>query len=314
MGTPRFTIVVPAYNEQEPISQVLEDLVSRYADSAEIIVVDDGSTDNTEATVKRFPQVQLVSHKRNFGYGAALKSGILSAETELVCLFDGDGQHNPDDVQRLLDVSGDADLVVASRGASAYRRLLRAPGKLVLQLLANFLVGRRIPDLNSGLRVLRREMMLRYLHLLPNGFSASTTMTMIALSQDYEVRYVSVSAARRKGRSQVRQVRDGLGTIMLILRMLLLFRPMKFFTPLSALLVLGGSVYGFYKLAQTGFGLSVGSLLIILLGIISFLFGLICDQISHLRLEKYEQPESMRRFQKTGPAGEDPSSQPPGSG
>lgn len=303
MTRPQFTIIVPAYNEEGAILQVLGVLTDLYRDCAEIIVVDDGSTDGTAELVSSVPSVRLVSHRRNFGYGASIKTGVYSATTDIVCFFDGDGQHDPLMVGKLADAIEDADMVVASRGISAFKHVLRAPGKFVLHMLANFLTGRRIPDLNSGLRIVRREMMLRYLHLLPNGFSASTTMTMIALSQDYEVKYIPTTARPRKGKSQVKQLRDGFGTIMLILRMLLLFNPMKFFAPFSALLVMSGAIYGAYKLHQIGTGLSVGSLLLILSGMVSFIFGLVCDQISKLRLEEYEHLDSVKRFQKVPSAG-----------
>lgn len=298
MPDKQLTIIVPVYNEQESIGAVLAHLKEMYGGEADIIVVNDGSTDKTEEIIHRISSIRVISHKRNFGYGAALKTGILEASTELVCFFDGDGQHDAKDVRRLLDALGEADMVVASRGTKAFKNMVRAPGKLVLHIVANFIAGRKIPDLNSGLRLIRREIILRYLHLLPNGFSASTTSTMIMISRDYDVKYIPITPKERKGNSQVRQVRDGAATIMLIARIVLLFNPMKFFGLFGLIFLITGSVYGAYKLFQTGIGLSVGSLLILSVGIVSMLFGLICDQISHMRLEKYEKSEFIRHFQR----------------
>lgn len=294
-----FTIIIPAYNEQGSIKQVLEELIQLYHNKAEIIVIDDGSSDNTTAVVRNFSQVRLICLKRNYGYGAAVKTGIIEASHELVCLFDADGQHNAADVQRLVNAIGSCDMAVGSRGISAFKNLIRAPGKLVLHVIANFLVGKRIPDLNSGLRVIRKDVLLAYLHLLPDGFSASTTTTMILLSRNYDITYVPIATARRIGKSQVSQIRDGYSTTMLIVRLILLFNPMKFFSWFSFTVVGLGSIYATYKLVQTGAqeGLSVGSLLIILSGVLSFIFGLICDQIASLRLERFENVNRQKHFE-----------------
>lgn len=301
MNSPQLTIIVTAFNEEASIGSVVEGLVNCCGNFAEIIVVNDGSTDRTAEIVSAVNgRIKLINHRRNYGYGAALKTGIREASSEQVCFFDGDGQHNPEDVHRLYQASGNVDMVVGSRGRSAFLNLLRTPGKLILHILANFLAKRPIPDVNSGLRIVRREAITRYLYLLPDGFSASTTMTMIFMTRGYEVKYVDIRVKPRKGKSQVHQLRDGTATIMLILRILLLFNPMRFFLPCSTLFIFLGVVYGAYKLYDTGTGLSVGSLLIIFVGLLSFIFGLLCDQISSLRLERFESIDGFRRYEKSG--------------
>jgi glycosyltransferase involved in cell wall biosynthesis len=305
MNNPQLTIIVTAYNEEASIGSVVEGLTTCCGDFAEIMVVNDGSTDRTAETVSAVNgSVKLISHKRNYGYGAALKTGIREASSEMLCFFDGDGQHDPQDVLRLYQASGDFDMVVGSRGRSAFLNLMRTPGKLILHILANFLAKRRIPDVNSGLRLVRREAIMRYLYLLPDGFSASTTMTMIFMTRGYEVKYIDIKVKPRKGKSQVHQLRDGTATIMLILRILLLFNPMRFFLPVSTLFIFLGVVYGAHKLYETGVGLSVGSLLIIFVGLLSFIFGLLCDQISSLRLERFESIDGFRRYEERGPRSE----------
>ena len=294
MSEPVLTIIVPAYNEEAAIEKTLTGLLSLYRDWAEIILVNDGSTDRTAELASSLEGVRVLSHKRNFGYGAALKTGISRARTDLVCFFDSDGQHDPEDVTRLYEALGSADMVVGSRGGSAFKDLRRGPGKMVLHLLANLLSGKKIPDLNSGLRLIRRDILLRYLHLLPDGFSASTTSSMVFMVRNYQVRYIDIRVRARTGKSQVHQLRDGSATLLLITRTLLLFNPMRFFLPFSLIFLILGGGYGLFKLYQVGFGLSPGSLLILFIGIMAFVFGLICDQISALRLERFEDKESIR--------------------
>ena len=195
------SIVIPCYNEEMAIGQTLERLLALYEGFAEIIVVNDGSTDSSAEVVRRYPAVRLLEHKRNFGYGAALITGITEAKTDLICFYDSDGQHDPRDVARLYESLESADMVVGSRGTGAFKHLKRAPGKLILHALANLLSGRRIPDLNSGLRLIRKSILMQYVHLLPTGFSASTTMTMVFVMRNYEVRYIDINVKERIGKS-----------------------------------------------------------------------------------------------------------------
>jgi glycosyltransferase involved in cell wall biosynthesis len=296
MTKPKLSIIIPAFNEADSLGSVLKELIVRYEDMAEIIVVNDGSTDNTAEVVTAFTKVTLVNHKRNYGYGAALKTGISLATSDWLCFYDADGQHNPDDILRLYEASEKADMVVGARQTAVPFMWRRAPGKLILHWLANFMAGQNIPDVNSGLRLLRRDVILRYLHLLPDSFSASTTTTMILVVRGYDVVYIPIQAKRREqGRSQVRQLKDGGNTIMLMLRIMLLFNPTRFFIPFSVVFVGLGTAYGVYKIFDVGLGLSSGSLLLILIGLLSFVLGLLFDQISSLRLEKLEDPSHFRR-------------------
>lgn len=292
----RVSIIIPAYNEEAGIGGVLRELIESFGDRHEIIVVDDGSTDGTAKAVGEFSGVRLIRHRRNFGYGAALKTGILNSTSELVCFFDADGQHNPEDITRLLEAAPNADMVVGARGRSAFKLIRRMPGKLLLGLVARLLTSRKIPDLNSGLRLVRRQIMLRYIHLLPDKFSATTTMTMIMLVRNYTVVYIPITVRKRVGVSQVRQFRDGLGALLLLVRMILLFNPMRFFLPLGVFLLVPGMIYGMVMLYLVGIGFPVGGLLIILTGLLSLVFGLVCDQISAMRLELFERQNEYNRY------------------
>ena len=294
-----FAIIIPAHNEESSIRMTLDKVLKHYADKAEIIVINDGSTDNTPAIVSEYPGIKCITHKRQYGYGAALKSGITSTDRDIVCFIDADGQHNSEDIQKLVDNVGEADMVVGSRGGRAYLNLIRAPGKYVIRIISNYLVGQKIPDLNSGLRAIKRNVILRYIHLLPDGFSASSTMTMILLMKRYEVNFIPIKTQKRIGKSEVKQLQDGLGTIVLLIRIIMLFNPLKIFLPFSIFSFSFGILYGIYKLVTIdGHGLSVGSLLIMLLGLFSFIIGLLADQISTLRQDYREGVDAIKRFRK----------------
>ncbi|MCB0014005.1 MAG: glycosyltransferase family 2 protein, partial [Anaerolineales bacterium] len=246
------TVIIPAFNEAASISTVVSDLVGAALPFiAEIIVIDDGSSDET-GRLAEIAGARLVRHRQNRGYGAALKSGIRAAQTEFVLTYDADGQHRPDQLAALWTAHEAADMVVGARQALLHSPLWRMPGKWLLNLMANYLMRRRIPDLNSGLRLMRREVISRYLHLCPNGFSFSTTSTLALLSRGYDVLFTPITVAPRTGRSTV-SLRAGLDTIVLILRIAALFEPLRIFVPASLLSGLAGVLWGIpYALAGRG--------------------------------------------------------------
>ena len=297
MKEKKISIIIPAYNEQKAIGKTLNVLVKEYSDVAEIIVINDGSTDETPEIIRQFKEVRLINHRHNHGYGASLKSGIHYATTDLVCFYDADDQHHSKDIQRFIQEIDNADMVIGSRGLSAFKNWHRAPGKLVLHFISNFLVQKNIPDLNSGFRIVKRDILLRYIHLLPQGFSASTTMTMAFLSRGYEVKFIPISVKKRIGKSQVKQLRDGFNTLKLILRLIMLFNPLRFFVPFGFMFISLGMLYGIYKVFTNNLlGFPVGALLIVLTGMFSFIFGLLADQISALRLERFEKIDYLKHL------------------
>ncbi len=280
-------MIIPAYNEADAIGAVVRSLLER-APGLRVIVVDDGSKDRTGEAAKE-AGAQLIRHPVNRGYGSALKTGIRAARTDLVATYDADGQHDPDDLLRMIAASEGTDAIIGAREGDSYRQLSRRPGKWILGKVANSLVGQTIPDLNCGLRVLRREVVLKYLHLLPNGFSASTTTTVCMLQRGYDVRFLPITASKRIGKSTVRQFRDGLNTVLLIIRLIVIFNPLRFFLPPAIGLVVLGSVYGFVRAWMSGLGIPVLSALLVVAGMITAMFGLLADQLSSLRKEMFEQ-------------------------
>ncbi|MFQ5857814.1 MAG: glycosyltransferase family 2 protein [Anaerolineae bacterium] len=286
------SIVIPAYNEEQsigPLLKELHDCLSRDVPDLdyEVVVVDDGSQDKTGEVVSEIPGVRLIRHRINMGYGAALKSGIRGSSGEIIVTIDADGQHNPKDIGRLLQTIGGHDIVIGAR-TQHQNPLWRRPGKWLLGWLANYLAGEKIPDLNCGLRAVNREVVTKYLHLCPNRFSFSTTLTVALSCGGYRVGYVPIDVNRRSPRTRSTvNIRTGLETLLLMVRLIALFGPLKLFLPLSFVFILFGVVWGGHYVIL-GKGLSIAGLFFFLAGILLFFFGVLTDQIAALRKEKYE--------------------------
>ena len=199
----------------------------------EILVVDDGSKDRT-AEEARATGVRVVQHRQNRGYGEALKTGIRHARFERIAIIDADGSYPPQEIPRLAALLDDAEMVVGARtGPNAAIPLIRRPAKKALTMLASYLTGVTIPDLNSGLRLFRRALAIEFFDLLPSKFSFTTTITLAALNSGYLVEYVEVDYYARTGKSKIRPIQDTFNFTMLILRMTLIFRPLKVYLPLA---------------------------------------------------------------------------------
>ena len=234
----RIAIVVPAFNEEASISSTISGIREMMEGSGiqgEIIVVDDGSTDGT-SELCRDAGARVITHGSNLGYGAALKTGIRSTDCPLIAITDADGTYPVNRIPDLLAAMDGSDMAVGARTGDRVRiPLVRKPAKWVLRKLATRITGRKIPDLNSGLRVFRRELALEYMHLLPNGFSFTTTITIASMCDGRDVAYVPIDYYRREGRSKINPghfPRFG----MLILRLAVLFRPLRVFLPVAVFL------------------------------------------------------------------------------
>ena len=240
-------MIIPCFDEERAIVHVLDGLERMLRATGlpyEIIVVDDGSADATAARIdtERF---QLLRHETNLGYGAALKTGAAAARYDLIAITDADGTYPHEKIPELLAAIERADMAVGARTGDRVKiPAVRRPAKWILGRLANYLTGTKIPDLNSGLRVIRRELWDQYEYLFPDGFSLTTTITLAALTNRRRVRYVPIDYHPRVGRSKIRPIQDTLGFIQLILRVILYFNPMKIFLPVSIILFLASVVIG----------------------------------------------------------------------
>lgn len=282
---PQASIIIPVYNEETGIENTVNQLLSVAENHGwEIIAVNDASTDNSREILGKFKQVKVIDHAVNRGYGAALKTGIRAASADIIVMFDADGQHNPQDIPSLLSKLPNADMASGRRSKDSARDWIRKPGKFILKLVANILAETKIPDLNCGLRAIKKDIILNMLDLLPDGFSFSTTSIIAFYKLGYSVTYVPITTRERIGKSTVKQVKHGSQVIMLIIRLIALFSPLRIFLNVSSALFLIGLAYQIEEIIRRGWHIVNGALLLIIAALLVFLFGLIADQISGLRL------------------------------
>ena len=270
------TVVIPAYNEEDAIADVVTRVRGRGA-WQEVLVVDDGSTDQTAERAQQ-AGARVVRHPYNKGNGAAVKTGIREAKGDVILLMDADGQHDPEDMARLVAAVGVHDMVIGAR-ASSDQSFVRALGNAVFRTLASWLTSRPIPDLTSGFRAARRDRLAEILHLLPNGFSYPTTSCLALMKAGYNVGFLPVAAHARIGTSKIRPLRDGVRFLLIILKIVTLYSPLKVFFPISALSFVLGVAYGIWNVYAHG-KIPMGSALLIQLAVVVFLFGLISEQIA----------------------------------
>jgi glycosyltransferase involved in cell wall biosynthesis len=277
--TDAVSIIIPAFNEQDGIGEVLDSIqqtIDQNGIKGEIIVVDDGSTDRT-AEVVTSRNVRLVQHEANRGYGATLKTGIRYAKYDLMLITDADGTYPVEAIPVLLAEMDKCDMAVGARTGSYVKiPFLRRPAKRILQMLANYLAQKKIPDLNSGLRVFRREIAERFYDLFPEGFSFTITITMAALTSNYRVKFLPINYYRRKGKSTIRPARDFMGFLSLIVRMTVYFNPLRVFLPASLILFLIGIVKAIIDFINHNY-FGVGSAIAILTAVQILGLGLLAD-------------------------------------
>jgi glycosyltransferase involved in cell wall biosynthesis len=282
---PRFSLIVPCFNEEGAIRRTLTELRSTLtaAGDYEIVVVNDGSTDDTSRILteceREDPALRVVNHGRNRGYGAALKTGIRHAASDLIVITDADGTYPNQRIGELVDLAEHADMVVGARIADDVQYpLIRKIPKVFLRAYAVWIAGQDIPDLNSGMRVFRRSIAERFLNILPDGFSFTTTITLAMLTNRYIVHYVPIGYKARIGRSKIKPIRDTLGFFQLILRTGMYFAPLRIFSPLLTLFFLAFAVSLGYDVAVLG-DLREATLLLMILFLNTTMFALLADMI-----------------------------------
>jgi glycosyltransferase involved in cell wall biosynthesis len=275
------SIIVPAFNEADSIGRVLDTIIECMSENGadyELLVVDDGSTDGTADAVQA-KGVRLIRHRVNQGYGAALKTGIRQSRFPLLAIIDSDGTYPVDALPRLLAHMHEYDMAVGARtGEHVKIPFQRRPAKWFLKKLADYLSGCDIPDLNSGLRVFHRELAERFFGIFPDGFSFTTTITLAALTNGYRVKFLPINYFKRTGQSSIKPMRDFLGFLLLVIRLVVYFKPLNVFLPMSGgLLLVGLAKAAIDFLHQNHFG--VGAAIVTLSALQIACLGLLADMI-----------------------------------
>jgi glycosyltransferase involved in cell wall biosynthesis len=287
MENPSVSIVVPAYNEENAIRHSLDRMVERGFHTAyEVIYVDDGSSDSTFDIIREYP-VKCYRHHVNKGYGAALKTGIRKAKGEKIVILDSDGQHDPAYVEQLIGMLNEYDMVIGERTNDSFQVKRRQSGKRFIRMIGEMLVEQKLPDYNSGFRGFDRKLINEMLHIMPNGFSFSTTSTLAFLKEGYTIGTFPITVKERVGRSSnVKFMKDGSKTILLLLRIIMLFNPLKIFFPASMLTFFAGIAWGVAGYFLVG-RFPNSATLISVMGMLLFFIGLLADQVAMLNRTKH---------------------------
>lgn len=279
------TVLLPAYNEELCIASTIQKIKQLYPDF-EILVVDDGSTDHTmhaaiEAGATVWP------HPYNIGNGAAIKTGLRIASGEWIVMMDADGQHQPEDIARLLEHKEKYDMVVGARTKKSETKLHRDLANKIYNIFASYVTKFKIEDLTSGFRVVRNTTVRQFIYLLPNTFSYPSTITMAYLRSGRSIKYVPIETEARKGKSKIKLIQDGVRFFLIITKIATLFAPLRIFLPVSMTLFATGLLYYLYTFYNFHQFTNMSALLFTS-SIIIFMIGLISEQISQMRYDRVE--------------------------
>ena len=280
------SIVIPVFNEAENLPGLLGKVRALGIVNAEIIVVDDGSTD-ASAEIAMKAGANVIRHPYNIGNGAAIKSGIRAARGRLIIFMDGDGQHQPEDILRLIAESANYHMVVGARGTGSKLRFHRYAANVLYNMLASYVTRFQVQDLTSGFRVLSRQDALRFIDLLPNTFSYPTTLTLAFLRSGLTVKYVPIQSLYRSGQSKISLISDGIRFLLIITKIATLFSPFRVFLPVSLFFFLCGfGNYAYTYFTQGRF--TNMSVFMLTTAVVVFMLGLISEQIALLRMERQQ--------------------------
>jgi len=280
------SIVIPAYNEEKNVGKVIKNIYQVMGRECEVILVDDGSVDRTSEEAET-AGCKVIKHPYNMGNGAAVKTGIRNASGEIIVLMDGDGQHNPEDIPTLVNLADKYEMVVGARSSESESVFHRRIANKVYNILASYIAGRKIPDLTSGFRAIKTEIVRKFLYLLPNTFSYPSTITLSFVKAGHSVFFQSVKVSKRQGKSKISLLKDGVRFLLIIFKIATLFSPLKIFVPVSLFVFTSGVCYYLYTFF-TAHRFTNMSLLLIVAGVMLFLLGLISEQIAQLRYDRSE--------------------------
>lgn len=277
------SIVIPVYNEAKILEKIVDHVkrvVKPIKEIKEIILVNDGSSDRTGEVMDRLKGVRVLHNPYNLGYGASIKKGIKEAKGTHILITDADGTYPIDDIPKLVNLADKYDMVVGARtGKKVHIPFMRRPAKFVINKLAEFLAGRKIPDLNSGFRVFSKELAMRFYHLFPSRFSLTTTITLASMTNDYTVKYFPINYYKRHGKSTIRPIGDFIGFLNLIVRIITYFKPFKIFFTISLVLFLMAVAVYCYTFFVVGKIMDATVMAMFLASLQIFLSGIIADLI-----------------------------------
>lgn len=281
------TVVIPVYNEAGVIGSVVRAVREKFPEY-EVLVVDDGSVDGS-GRIAEEAGARVVSHVYNRGNGAAVKSGIRAALGRILVFMDGDGQHDPEEIPLLLAPMDKYDMVVGARNFRTQGSFHRSLANRAYCALATYLVDRRVEDLTSGFRAIRRELAMGFAYLLPNGFSSPSTLTLALFKAGYGVKYVPITARKRVGQSKIKIMKDGAQFLAIMVKIISLFSPMKVFFPMGMAILAPGLAYTVLRVVFQGHSLTNPMVLALSLASLIFALGLISEQIALLRLSRIDE-------------------------
>lgn len=289
MADKKISIIIPVYNEEDSIGNTLSE-VKRVMDNLkleyEIITVNDGSSDKSKEILEKEEGIKPINNSYNLGYGASIKIGIKNAKYSWIFIIDADGTYPINDIPKLIRHTDNYDMVVGARtGKNVNVPLLRRPAKFILTTLAKFLTRKKIPDLNSGMRLFKKDIAMEFFNLFPSGFSFTTTITLACLTNDYTVKFVPIDYLKRKGKSTIHPINDFLNFNKIIFKIILYFEPLKFFLFPGILFMLVGAGYGVYQLITIR-NLAQFPVLLVIAGLQIFFLGLIADLIVKSRVNR----------------------------
>ena len=290
LKTFQISVVIPALNEGEIIASIVRqvrEVLDAHGQSYEVIVIDDGSSDETAAQA-RSAGADVYSHPYNIGNGAAVKSGIRLARGKYLVLMDGDGQHNPVDIPRLLEKLESFDMVVGARTANSVATPQRKLANRIYNRFATYMCKHRMEDLTSGFRAISTNIARQFVSLLPNEFSYPTTITMAVVRSGYSLAYIPITTNSRIGRSKIKPLRDGSRFFMIIIKIATLFSPMRVFLPVSAFMFLAGLGYGLFRILFMGGRYGPTSAMLITMSVVVFMVGLVSEQVAQQRFDRSE--------------------------
>jgi glycosyltransferase involved in cell wall biosynthesis len=289
----RISIIIPAYNEEKTIAEIISRIQGLYP-YAEIIVINDGSMDDTAAAAQEAGAI-VYSHPYNIGNGAAVKSGIRAATGDILIFMDGDGQHDPADIQKLLDHFPEYDMAVGSRSQNGQASFGRAFGNTVYNWFASYVTKFSVKDLTSGFRAVKADIARNFLYLLPNTYSYPTTITLGVLRNGNSVKYIPIWVQKRQnGHSSIKFFQYGIRFFMIITRIATMYSPMRVFLPVSfTMFLLGLLRYGFTFFSEGRF--TNMSALFFVTSVIIFMMSLISEQVCQMRYERRAVPRATQQ-------------------